>query len=403
MDAHSIQEHIKKAAKSLATHLSFVRHHLHAHPELSFHEFATANFVEEELHKIGINTTRCASTGIVGLIEGGNPGKVVALRADLDALPIQEKNEATYASKNPGVMHACGHDVHTTCLLGAAKILYGMRDHLHGTVKLIFQPGEEVLPGGASLMIDEGVLENPEPDFLIAQHVFPSLPAGYVGFRNGMYMASTDELHVTVKGKPGHAAMPKDYVNPLVIAARVIDRLQRDFMEQPIALMKKYNAPTVLAFGKIEGLGATNVIPGEVKLQGTFRTMNEEWREAAHNYMQQVAQEIASTAGGSCEFRIDKGYPFLVNDDHITNHARAAAQQYLGIEQVKELELRMTAEDFAWFSQRKPVCFYRLGTASSDGRNAHGVHTPEFDVDHKSLEVGAGLIAWIAASALLGK
>jgi amidohydrolase len=392
---------VQQAAKNLLPRITEIRRHIHAHPELSFQEHNTAAFVESQLSALGISHKRLSGTGIVALIEGRNPqSKTIALRGDMDALPITEANNTDYVSTVPSIMHACGHDVHTACLLGAATILNGLREAFSGTVKLIFQPGEEVLPGGASLMIRDGVLENPKPESIFAQHVFPSLPAGKVGFRSGMYMASTDELYMTVTGKGGHAAMPADYVNPLIIASTILLKLQEQFMDEATRIAQTRETPTVLAFGKIEGKGATNVIPAEVKLEGTFRTMNETWRSEAHRLMVQTAAEVAESLGGRCEFRIERGYPFLVNDAALTSSARNSAEEYLGKENVTELSMRMTAEDFAFFSQQMPACFYRLGTASADGRFTYGVHHPNFDIDEAALETGAGLMSWLVLTEL---
>jgi amidohydrolase len=394
---------VQEAARELLPRIITIRRHLHAHPELSFKEFNTAAFVADELEALGIPFVKMTDTGIVALIEGKNPAsKIIALRGDLDALPITEKNDVPYRSVNEGVMHACGHDVHASSLIGVAHILKKLSDSFEGTVKLIFQPGEEKAPGGASLMIKAGVLENPKPVSIFAQHVFPNLPAGKVGFRSGMYMASTDELYMTVKGKGGHAAMPADYVNPVLIASTIIAALHQFFMDEKTMLRSAIEHPTVLAFGKIVGLGATNVIPDQVLVEGTFRTMNEEWRAKAHEFLKKTAIAVARDMGGDCEFRVENGYPFLVNDPAVTERARAAAEDYLGKENVVELEKRMTAEDFAFFSQKMPACFYRLGTASPDGKFTAGVHTPVFDIDEKALETGMGLMAWLAIDALQG-
>ncbi len=392
---------VRTASLELLPRVTKIRRHLHAHPELSFHEHNTAAFVADELEALGVPFTRMVDTGIVAVIEGKNPSsKTIALRADLDALPITEKNDVPYKSTNDGVMHACGHDVHASSLLGVAHILKKLSDRFEGTVKLIFQPGEEKAPGGASLMIKAGVLENPAPNAIYAQHVFPSLPAGKVGFRSGMYMASTDELYMTVTGKGGHAAMVNDYVNPVLIASTIIAALHQFFMDEKTRLRSAGETPTVLAFGKIVGLGATNVIPERVEVEGTFRTMNEEWRAKAHEFLKKTAIAVARDMGGDCEFRIENGYPFLVNDPGITDRAREAAEEYLGKENVVELDKRMTAEDFAFYSQKVPACFYRLGTASPDGKFIAGVHTPVFDIDENALETGMGLMAWIAIDAL---
>ncbi len=391
-----IKQKIQTLAKQDLSETIEIRRHLHANPELSFEEFDTSNYIASKLKQYNVPFTQgIVKTGIVALIEGKNPTKkIIALRGDMDALPINEANDVVYKSKNEGVMHACGHDVHSACLLGVAKILNELKNEFEGTVKLIFQPGEEKLPGGASLMIKEGVLENPHPQSIFGQHVFPSMEAGKVGFRTGMYMASTDEIYITVKGKGGHAAMPKDYNSPLLIASQILLELDKTFMKQ------KQNAPTVLAFGKLEALGATNVIPDEVKIEGTFRTMDEKWRAEAHVKMKKIAEDVAIKMGGTCDYIIENGYPFLVNDEQVTNHARAAAESYLGKENVEELPLRMTGEDFAFYSQQVPSCFYRLGTANASKGIISGVHTSTFDIDEHALEIGTGLMAWLAVSEL---
>jgi amidohydrolase len=387
---------IKELSKRYLSEIIANRRHIHANPELSFEEYNTSNFIASRLKDYGIPFKQgIVKTGIVGIIEGKNPKKkTVALRADMDALPITEKNNCEYKSKKEGLMHACGHDVHSASLLGVARILTELKNDFEGTVKLIFQPGEEKLPGGASLMIKEGVLKDLVPSAMFAQHVFPSMEVGKVGFRSGMYMASTDELYLTVKGKGGHAAMPSDYVNPLLIASVILSELDAVFM------LKEQKAPTVLAFGKITGNGATNVIPDEVKIEGTFRTMDEDWRDEAHVIMKAVAEQIAKTMKGKAELRIEKGYPFLVNDKEKTERAKAAAISYLGEGNVEELPLRMTAEDFAFYSQLVPSCFYRLGTGNKAKGITSGVHTATFDIDEAALETGAGLLAWITLNEL---
>lgn len=397
----TLKSAVQEAARALLPRVTNIRRHLHAHPELSFKEYNTAAFVCDELEAMGVPYTRMVDTGIVALVKGKNPEKkIIALRADLDALPIVEQNDIEYKSRNEGIMHACGHDVHTSALLGAIHILNDMRDQFEGTVKCIFQPGEEKAPGGASLMIKAGVLDEPKPSSIFAQHVFPSLPAGKVGFRSGMYMASTDELYMTLIGKGGHAAMPNDYVNPVLMAATIIAALHAFFMDEKTRLRSAAETPTVLAFGKIEGHGATNVIPERVYVEGTFRTMNEEWRAKAHEFMKKTAEAMAKDMGGTCEFRIENGYPFLVNDKPLTERAQAAAEEYLGKENVVALGQRMTAEDFAFFSQQMPACFYRLGTAAPDGNFSAGVHTPTFNIDENALETGMGLMAWLVLKEL---
>jgi amidohydrolase len=389
----NILTRIKELAASHFDTVLSIRRHLHQNPELSFQEYNTSKYIQDELTKIGIEFKKgIVETGIVALIKGKNSEKkVIALRADMDALPIIEKNDVPYKSSKNGVMHACGHDVHSSSLLGVAYILHQLKDQFEGTVKLIFQPGEEKLPGGASLMIKEGVLKNPSPQLILGQHVFPDLPMGKVGFRPGMYMASTDELYLTITGKGGHAALPHKCTDTILIACEVISALQ-----QIVSRKAKPDIPSVLSFGKINSIGgATNIIPDEVKIEGTFRTMDEEWRKSAHKLMIEIAQGVAKSMGGSCEFEVRKGYPFLKNDERITQIAQKSAIAYLGKENVVELDLRMTAEDFSYYTQSIPGCFYRLGTGESSG-----LHTPTFNVDEKSLEIGMGMMSWLALNLL---
>lgn len=396
-------EKIKALAQHYFSKLIQIRRHLHQHPELSFQEFETSLFIEAQLKEAGISfTTGHVKTGIVAIIEGNNPtSKTILLRADMDALPILETNQVDYKSVNEGTMHACGHDVHTTCALGAAFILNATKQFWNGTVKVMFQPGEEVLPGGASLMIKEGVLENPKVDKAIALHVHPSMQVGKVGFKAGMYMASTDELYLTINGKGGHAAMPQNYTNPLLIAAEVLLEINNTFMK-PGALKgtKGENIPTVVAFGKIEGKGATNVIPAKVEIAGTMRTMDENWRAEIHIKLKEIVSNISNKYGIESNIRIEKGYPFLVNDVAFTEACKNAAINYLRKEQVEELPLRMTAEDFAFITQKVPSCFFRLGTGNKEKNISAEVHTSNFDIDENALEIGAGLLAWFAIKEL---
>lgn len=392
-----LKDKIKLLAKAYKEEVIANRRHLHANPELSYVEFKTSAFVEEKLKSIGITKIdKKATTGWSALIEGKNPSKrVVALRADMDALPIIEANDVPYKSTNEGVMHACGHDAHTASLLGAAKILNELKDDFEGTIKLIFQPGEEVVPGGASLMIKDKVLENPRPAGIIGQHVMPFIDAGKVGFRKGIYMASADELYITVKGKGGHGAMPETLIDPVLIASHMIVALQ-----QVVSRAANPKIPSVLSFGRVEALGATNVIPNEVKIQGTFRTLNEDWRAKAHQKMLQIAHGIVEGMGGELDFEIRKGYPFLKNDPELTGRSQQAAIDYLGAENVLDLDIWMAAEDFAYYSQEINGCFYRLGTRNEAKGITSGVHTPTFDIEEDALEIGAGLMAWLAVSEL---
>ncbi len=392
-----IKEKIKKLAVQYQPEIVSCRRHLHRHPELSFQEYETQKFIEEKLRDFGIqDLKRMAETGVVAQIKGKNPSlKTIALRADMDALPIQETNRKEYISVVPGVMHACGHDVHTSSLLGVARILNELKDEFEGTVRLIFQPGEEKLPGGASLMIQEGVLQDPVPVAVIGQHVMPQIQAGKVGIRKGLYMASTDEIYVTVRGKGCHGAMPHLGIDPVMITAQLLVALQ-----QLVSRHAKPSLPTVLSFGKVIANGATNVIPDEVKLEGTFRTLNEEWRADAHILMKRMAEGIAKSLGGTCEFNIVKGYPFLVNDERLTDRIRIYIEEYLGSDNVEELEMWMAAEDFAFYSQVAPACFYRLGVRNESKGITSAVHTSTFDIDERALETGMGLMSWLALKEL---
>ena len=372
------------------------RRHLHANPELSFHEFQTSAFVASKLDELNIPYQKMADTGLVAIIKGNQQSeKVIALRADMDALPIVEANDVPYKSKNEGVMHACGHDVHTSSLLGTAKILNELKDEFGGTIKLVFQPAEEKLPGGASLMIKAGALKDPEPEAMIGQHVMPLLEKGKIGFRSGKYMASTDELYVKVKGRGGHGAQPQQNIDPILIASHLIVALQ-----QVVSRMNDPKLPCVLSFGKVIANGATNVIPNEVYLEGTFRTMDEDWRKEAHQRMKKLAEGLAESMGGSCEFNIVTGYPFLINEEKLTAQVRGFAEAYMGYENVVDLDIWMAAEDFAYYSQVVDSCFYRLGTGNIERGITSSVHTPTFDVDEESLKISTGLMAYIALKRL---
>ena len=392
----TLLEQIKSLSLANAKETVKNRHHLHQNPELSYQEKETQAYVEAQLQAMGISSSRIADTGLIALIEGKNPSKkVVALRADMDALPIFEANQVPYKSQREGVMHACGHDVHTSSLLGTAKILQAIRGEFEGTVKLLFQPAEEKAPGGASIMIQDGALQNPIPSGILGQHVAPNIPVGKIGFREGMYMASADELYLTVKGKGGHGAMPDICVDPILIASHIIVAMQ-----QIISRNENPRLPSVLTFGKIEGLGATNIIPNEVKIQGTFRAMDEEWRADGLAKMKKLAEGMAEAMGGTCEFEVLKGYPFLQNNPALTRRMKEAAIEYMGMENVIDLDIWMAAEDFAWYTHYVDACFYRLGTRNEARGIISGVHTPTFDIDEQALEIGPGLMAWLAIQEL---
>ena len=387
-------EKIKALAKEYAAEFIEVRHYLHAHPELSYQEFETSKFVQGKLSNWNIPFEIKATTGVVGLIKGKNPEKrVIALRADMDALPIKEENEISYKSKNDGVMHACGHDVHTTCLLGAAKILNETKGEWEGTVKLIFQPGEEKNPGGASLMIKDGVLENPKPTSIFGLHVHPGLPVGKMSFRGGKVMASADELYITIKGKGGHAAAPHLCIDPILIASHLIISLQ-----QLVSRNNNPHNPTVLSITAFNGGTTTNVIPNEVKLKGTFRAMDEEWRFKAHELIRNLSTHLVHSMGGEIDLLIDIGYPSVYNHEALNEIAKEKAKDFIGASNVEITEKRMGAEDFGYYTQQIPGCFYRLGVMNTARGIISGVHTPTFNIDESAIETGMGMMAWLGSS-----
>jgi amidohydrolase len=382
---------IKSLSKEYKDEFIEIRRHIHSNPELSYHEFETSKFIQDKLTEWGIPFEVKATTGVVGLIKGRNPdSKVTALRADIDALPITEENNVNYKSNNPGVMHACGHDVHATCLLGAAKILNELKDEWEGTVKLIFQPGEEKNPGGASILIKEGVLENPAPGKIFALHVHPGMEAGQFSFRGGMVMASADELYITIKAKGGHAAAPQLTADTILIASHLVVSLQ-----QIVSRNNNPFNPTVLSITSIQGGNATNVIPSEVKLMGTLRAMDEEWRFKAHELIKHQTKNLVEAMGAEADVLIDVGYPFVKNDIELSASARILAEEFAGSENVWETELRMGAEDFAYYSHLIPACFFRLGAGNKAKGITANVHTPVFNVDENAIEQGMGMMAWL--------
>lgn len=395
-----IKSEIKSLSSKIQDEVIGIRRHIHSHPELSNEEIKTAEFISQKLSEWKIeHSTSIADNGICVLLKGDLEGeKVIAIRGELDALPIFEKNEVPYKSCNNGVMHACGHDVHSAALLGTLRILQLLKSNWGGTIKAIFQPAEEKLPGGASVMIDNGILENPKPDSIIALHVFPTLEFGKVGFREGQYMASADEIYITVTGKGGHAAMLGEYNNPLFIAARLLNAYE-NFIEE----LKTQSIPTVIAFGKISGAGATNVIPDEVKIEGTFRTMNEEWRKKIHEKLKAIANKIAAENSSAIEVNIVIGYPCLYNNPVITAQSKKAAEDFLGEENVVEIPIRMTSDDFAFYSHEIPGCYFRLGTRNEVRGIVSPVHTATFDIEEKALETATGTMAWIALQLLNSK
>ncbi len=388
---------IREKAEQHFPEVQAIRHHIHTYPELSFEEHNTAAFISRQLTSWGIeHQTGIAGTGIVALIKGKNPdSKCIALRADMDALPIQEANDTSYRSQNDGVMHACGHDVHTSCLLGTAKVLNELRDEFEGTLKLIFQPGEEKHPGGASLMIEAGVLENPKPQAIYALHVYPHLPSGTAGFRAGQYMASADEIYVTIEGKGGHAALPHQTIDPIAIAAQVITGLQQVVSRKSNPLM-----PSVLTFGMIKGGFATNVVPDKVEMMGTLRTMDEKWRAEARKWIKDIIEQTCNAYGAKAIVDMPPGYPSLYNDPATSDQAEDWAKEYLGKEKVHTLDMRMAGEDFSFYTHHMPGCFFRIGTNKNNEQFTAPVHNAKFDIDEEAMKTGVGLFSWIAYNAL---
>jgi amidohydrolase len=392
-----LKQTIKDLAKKYSNEFIDIRHHLHANPELSYEEFETSAFIQKKLQAFDIPYQVMATTGVVGVIEGNNPSsRTIALRADIDALPIIEENDISYKSTKKGIMHACGHDVHTTCLLGAAKILKETAAEWNGTVKLIFQPGEERNPGGASIMIKEGVLQNPAPQAIFGLHVHPQLPIGQLSFRGGQVMASADEIYITIKGKGGHAAAPHLTVDTILIASTLIVSLQ-----QIISRNNNPLSPSVLSICSIQGGHTTNVIPSEVKLMGTFRALDEKWRFKAHELIKKQATELVRAMGAEIDVLIDVGYPSVYNHEELTAASRKLAEDYMGTEHVETTEVRMGAEDFGYYTQQIPGCFYRLGVMNEEKGITSGVHTPTFNIDENAIEIGIGMMAWLGANGKL--
>ena len=392
MDSSKISAHIKEIASSIFPDIVSVRKWLHMHPELSFKEKETSKYICSILKENNIYFTHnIGGYGIVATVKGKNPdSKVIAFRADMDALPIEEQNEVDYKSIHKGVMHACGHDVHTSILIGTAIIINKLKEHLEGTIKFIFQPAEEKLPGGASLMIKDGVLNNPKVDKIIALHVFPEMEVGFLGFRQGQYMAACDELEVTIKGKGGHAALPEKTINPITVASEIIIKTR-----ESIKQIGKDNL-YVLEYGDFHAYGASNVIPENAFIKGTFRTMNESFRKKACDLLLHQSKEIAIKYGVDCDYKIIKGYPSLFNDPRLTKECRELAIDFIGLEKVSDLPIRMASEDFSFYSQECPACFFRLGVNNKEKGITHLVHTPKFDIDHNAIELGIGLMSYFA-------
>lgn len=390
-----MRERVRELNDDVFEDIVRLRRTIHENPELAFEERKTARIVADTLKPLGfIVKEGVARTGVVATLDGGRPGPTVALRADMDALPIQEETHLAFASRNAGKMHACGHDAHTSSLLGTAMILSDIRRELRGTIRLIFQPSEERLPGGARSMIEEGVLgdtNGTRPSAIFGQHVQPDMPTGKIGVRSGMYMASTDEIYVTVSGTGGHAAAPHQLeTDPTLAAAHVLVALQ-----SVISRHCPPDVPSVLTIGRLVADGATNVIPEKARLEGTFRSMDEDWRFVAHEHIRRVADHTAKALGAEAEVEIVVGYPALYNHPNTTDFVRSAAVEYVGAGNVVDLDRWYASEDFAWYLREVPGTFYRIGTRNEEKGIVHGLHTPRFTIDEEALRTSPGFMAYV--------
>jgi len=387
-----LKSKIQLLANRFNQELIELRRYLHENPEISFKEFNTSRFIAQKLAEWGIESKVVADTGLLVMLNGSKSGKDIVLRADMDALPIQEQSNLPYSSKAAGIMHACGHDVHTTCVLGACRILHELKEELGGSVRFLFQPGEELLPGGALKVMAEGALDNPKPDYVLAQHVFPELEAGVFGFKSGQYMASTDEIYIEVTGTGGHGGMPHKLIDPVLIASHVVVNLQ-----QIVSRKAPPEIPTVLSFGKFNAPGATNVIPQKVWLEGTFRTLDEKWRARAHDEIRNSVAGIVEAMGGTVDVKIISGYPSLFNHVHLTDTVSMLAKEFIGNENIIDLPIRMTGEDFARYSQKYASVFYRMGTGYPDRKN-YPVHHPQFEVNEEAIGISTEMLSYITMS-----
>jgi amidohydrolase len=389
-----IKKDIEKRVAEYFDEIIAIRRHLHKYPELSFEEFETSDFICKKLDEWGVKYRKgIVKTGIVAEIEGKEKGKIIGFRADMDALPVKEENSFDFRSLNEGVMHACGHDMHTASLLGTIRILKDFSHLLKGKIKFVFQPGEERIPGGANLMIQEGLFQDEEPELMIAQHVYPDLETGKAGFRPGEYMASSDEIYITVEGKGGHAALPERLRDPILIASHLIIALQ-----QLVSRNNKPGVPSVLSIGKVKADGAVNIIPDKVYLEGTFRTMNEEWRQKAHQNIQKITEKLCESMGGRAEIEIRKGYPVLYNDPELCEKLQSFASEIMGGDNVIDLDIRMTAEDFAYFSHKYPSVLFRTGTTGT--ARGGGLHTSTLNIDENAIKISMSLFSWMAVRLL---
>lgn len=388
-------ELIKELSKNNSKEIVSIFNELHEYPELSFQEYNTSTRIIYYLNKFNIPYKRIGETSVLGIIDFPQKGKTIALRSDIDALPIEEDSKHEICSKSKGVMHACGHDFHMATLLGTAKILKTLEDKLSGRILLIFQAGEEMLPGGAKEIISSGILDEYKPEWIGAIHCDPDILVGKIGIKEGMYMASGDEVYITINGEGGHAALPHKTADTVLTAAEIIVALQQ--------ITSRYcppQIPTVLTFGKIIGNGAVNIIPREVIIEGTFRTMNEEWRCKAKDLIKKISSSIAENHGASCDINIISGYPFLFNDIEYTSKIKNIAHEVIGEDNVINLDIRMTTEDFAYYSQNIKSTFFRVGVGSEKDANS-SLHTSKFIANKDGLFYSTTLLTYICNKFLI--
>jgi amidohydrolase len=397
-EMQDIKDYILNGSRELKEELIRLRRHIHTNPELSFEEHNTASFICTNLDRIGIKYRKgVAGTGVIGEIRGElKSNKVIGLRAEMDALPVTEMNISDYSSRNIGKMHACGHDAHVAMLLGTAHLLGTLIGKFGGTILFIFQPGEELAPGGARLMIESGAFNDPKPGIILAQHVLPELETGKVGYRRGRYMASSDEIYITIKGKGGHAALPGLTTDQIYIASNLITRL-KDAISEAQSINE---IPTVLGFGKMVADGATNVIPAKVEIAGTFRTFDEKWRSDAKKLIRKISADTAREFGVAADVNIADGYPVLFNNEKLTDAAVKLSSDLLGRDRIESFDLRMSSDDFAFFSEAFPSVYYRVGIKKS-GEQVKMLHSSEFDIDEEGLVTGVANMSWLAFNLLM--
>lgn len=398
----NVQDIIRNGAAELQSRVVEIRRHLHSIAELSFEEVETSAYIAGELKAAGISFESVAGTGLIAHIEGLREGAsgnndAVVLRADIDALPIEELSDLPFKSKNRGVMHACGHDVHAAVLLATLLLLNSRRELFGGNILGLFQPGEELCPGGASLVLKEKPFDRWNIKAFIGEHVAAELFSGQLGLRAGQYMASSDEIRITVHGRGGHAALPHTTIDPITPAAQMLLSIKE------IAKGEDLPAPTVVAIGKVMAEGATNIIPSNVYMEGTMRTFNEAWRAEIKSRIRSIAADIATENGATVSVDIADGYPCVFNNEELTSKAQTILSSLWGEEHIEQLDLRMTAEDFGFYTELYPSLFYRLGVKHRDGSSCGLLHNANFNPDESGLSVGIASLSMLAIELLNSK